>query len=171
MKKTRFLLVSLLVVCMLAASGICFAEAENDLHYDRYYVTLPEMTLRVAPDIPGAIDTITAGTEVEVIDTDGIWATFTYVKNGENRTGCTWIGSIAPAVRIHLLEDEFIFRKPINDREDFGLISTWREPTDPDLLILWEETAEDGSKWYYVVSIEDCRGGYMRVEAKFEIVE
>lgn len=132
---------------------------------------MPEMIVRADPNTPGAVGTVFAGQEVDVIDTDGIWCTFTYLENGETKTGCTWIGAISPAVRIHLLEDEFIFRKPINDREDFGLISTWREPTDPDLLVLWEETAEDGSKWYYVISVEDCRGGYMRQEAKFEIVE
>ena len=170
--KTRLFLAFLLVVCLLVVSCVCFAEdGEGDLHYDRFYLTLPEMDLRADPNTPGKVDTITAGTEVEVIDTDGIWAVFTYVKDGETRTGCTWIGAISPAVRIHLLEDEFIFRKPIYDREDFGLISTWRESTDPDLLVLWEETAEDGSKWYYVISVEDCRGGYMRGEAKFEVVE
>lgn len=169
--ETRFL-AFLLVVALVTVAGTCFAEeGADDLHYDRFYISLPEMNVREAPDKPGAIDTLYAGQEVEIIDVDGIWAFFTYEKDGETRTGCTWIGAVAPAARIHLLEDEFIFHLPVYDREDFGLISTWREPTDPDLLVLWEEINEYDEKWYFVLSIEDCRAGYMRSTAKFEIVE
>ena len=171
MMKTRLTVVFLLVVCMLMVS-VCFAEeGENDLHYDRYFITLPTMSLRADPNTPGEIDVVYAGQEVDVIDIDGIWAVFTYVKDGETRTGCTWVAALSPAVRIHLLEDEFIYRLPYDDREDFGSISCWREPTDPDLLILWEEVSVDGARWYYVVSLEDCRSGYMRQEASFELVE
>ncbi len=169
--KTRFL-VFLLALCLCLVSSACLAEeADNSLHFDRFYVSLPAMDIREAPDKPGAIDTLYAGDEVEVTGTDGIWAMFNYVKNGEERTGCTWAGAIAQGIRIHLLEDEFVFHKPVYDREDLGLISSWREPTDPDLLILWEETAEDGQEWLFVLSLEDCRAGYMRADAKYEIVE
>lgn len=171
--KTRWFLVALLVVALVAVSGVCFAEeADNELHYDRFFISLPAIDIREAPDKPGAIDTLYAGDEVDVITTDGIWAMFKYIKDGEEREGCTWVSAIAQAVRIHLLEDEFIFHIPVYDREDYGLLSTWREPTDPDLLILWEETSEiDGEKWYYVLSVEDCRAGYMRGTAAFEVVD
>ena len=167
--KTR--LISLVAALVLLV-GCCFAENEgvDDLHYDRFYLVLPEMDLRADPKTPGKIDTIYAGQELEVLSTEGIWTTFKYTKDGEEKTGCTWTGAISPAVRIHLLEDEFVFRLPYDDREDYGLISSWREPSDPDLLILWEEMHND-QKWYYVVILPDCRGGYMKATAQFEIVE
>ena len=169
--KTRFTLVlilSIVAVCLLAV----FSSAEDvrELHYDRFFLTLPEMDLRADPSTPGKVDTIYAGQEVEILDVDGIYAYFTYVKDGEAKTGATWIGAISPAVRIHLLKDEYIFRKPYYDLEDYGIIAAWREPTDDDLLILWEETIE-GAKWYYVCVLPDCRCGYMRGVADFEVVK
>lgn len=169
--KTRFLafLLTLILVCTI---GLVHAEESDGLHFDRYYLVLPEMDLRADPATPGKVDTITAGQELELLYTEDIWAVFKYVKDGEEKIGCTWAGAVAPAIRIHLLDEEgeFIFHKPIYDRTQLGLISTWREPTDPDLLILWEETAEDGSEWLYVMCL-DGRCGYMRREANFEIVE
>jgi len=172
--KTRFILVAVLIATLLlvgCSSAASAEESTNDLHYDRFYMIFPEINIRAEPDKPGKIDTIYAGQEVELISTEDIWATFKYTKDGEERTGCTWAGVIAPAVRIHLLEEEYIFHKPIYDRTELGLLSTWREPIDPDLLILWEERDENGELWYYVVILDSCRSGYMRGSAKFEIVE
>ncbi len=171
MKTTRFF-VLLFACCVLMVVSVSFAEEDgaDDLHYDRFYLVLPEMDPRAAPKTPGKVDAIVAGQEVEVLSTEGIWTTFKYIKNGEEKTACTWTGAISPAVRIHLLNDEFIFRLPYDDREDYGLIASWREPSDPDLLILWEEMHDD-QKWYYVVILPDCRGGYMKATAQFEIVE
>ena len=107
---------------------------------------------------------------MNILYTSDICAVFTYRVDDEERTGCTWAGSVGPAIRIHLLEDEFIFHQKIYDRTMLGNISAWREPEDPDLLILREETADDGSQWLYIMSL-DGRCGYMRREAKFEIVE
>ena len=132
---------------------------------------MPELDIRADPDTPGKVDTVYAGQEVEVIEHAGTYSKFKYVVDGVEKEGATWTGAIAPAVRIHLLEDEFIFHKMIYDREEFGIISTWREPTDPDLLILWEDHDEKGDLWYYVVILDSCRSGYMRGTAKFEIVE
>lgn len=165
--KTRLFLVVLLV--LLTSLTVCVAE-EVELQFDRYYMTLPAIDLRLNPDTPGRIDTLYSGDEVEVLQVQDIWAELKYTKDGEERIGWTWAGAVAKAVRIHLLEDEFIFHKPVYDRTQLGLISTWREPSDPDLLILWEETYE-GEKWYYIMSIGEARCGYMRGTARFEIVE
>lgn len=165
MKTRLFLVVLLLLVTSLT---VCVAETE--LHFDKYYITFPAINLRLNPDTPGMVDTLYSGDEVEVLQVQDIWAELKYVKEGQERIGWTWAGAVAQAVRIHLLEDEFVFHKPIYDRTQLGLLSTWREPTDPDLLILWEETYE-GEKWYYIMSIGEARCGYMRGSAVFEIVE
>ena len=102
--KIRFL-VSMLLVC-LCLVGVASAEGIDELHFDRFYITLPEMNIREAPDKPEAVDTLHSGDEVQLLSTDDIWATFTYVKDGETRTGCTWAGAVSPAVRIHLLEEQ-----------------------------------------------------------------
>ncbi|MBR3249557.1 MAG: hypothetical protein IKF83_02535 [Clostridia bacterium] len=143
-------------------------EVKNaDLKFDKFYMVMPEMNIRANPEKPEKIDTLQVGHEVQFIRQEGDWATFSYEKDGEERTGCTWCAAIAPGVRIHLLEDEFIFRKPGGKTDEIGSITMWREPSDPDLIILWQE--DDG--WYYVVSMQDCRSGYMSPEAKFVIVE
>ena len=148
------------------------STANNEMNYDRYYISMPEMNIREAPDKPGAIDTLCAGDEVKLLEVNDIWATFEYVgKDGKEHVGCTWAGAVAPGIRIHLTEDEFIYHKVGATQEDLGMISTWREPTDPDLLILWEEYDDKGQKWFYVMSLEDCRAGYMSGDAKYEIVE
>lgn len=167
--KIRFFAV-ILVVVLLSSVGMSIAE-DVELHFDRFYLALPAMDLRADPQTPGRVDTIYAGQEVDVIDMDGIWCTFTYEKDAETRTGCTWTGAIAQAVRIHLLEDAFIYRLPYEDREEPGLIAAWREPSDPDLLIIGQEMGEDEILWYYVVCLNDCRGGYMLATTKFELVE
>ena len=95
------------------------------------------------------------------------FSTFTYVKDGEEKIGCTWVGAISLGIRIHLLEDEYIFNRPEYDLQTFGTLVAWREPSDPDLIILWEE----GPEWLYVVCLDTCRSGYMRREASFEIVQ
>ena len=138
-----------------------------DLKFDKMYLVMPEMNIRRDPDTPGKIDSLVVGDEVKLINQTGDWATFSYSKDGEERTGCTWAAAISHGVRIHLLEDEFIFRKPGGSTDEIGSITMWREPTDPDLIVLWQE--DDG--WYYVVSMEDCRSGYMQPTANFEIVE
>ena len=172
--KTRFLVSLVAIALLLTCIATGCAEGQNEeLHFDRYYISLPEMNIRADPDTPGAIDVLHGGDEVELISTseDGIWSTFKYTKDGEERTGCTWTGAVAKAIRIHLLEDEFCFHKPGCTRSDLGMVSTRREPTDPDLLILFEETADDGSEWLYITSTDGARCGYMRRDAKFEIVE
>jgi len=170
--KTRFL-VSLLAITLLATMmAVGFAdEAPQELKFDKYYVIMPALDVRADPETPGKTGTVVAGQEVEFLYSAGNYSQFNYTdENGETHTGATWTGAIAPAVRIHLLEDAFIFHKAGQTREDLGSISTWREPTDPDLLILGIEEV-DGDVWYYVLSIEDCRAGYMKGDIQFEIVE
>ena len=173
MKKTR-LLVSLLVVLLLTVTmvvGLAEAEAPRELKFDKYYIIMPALDVRADPETPGKVGEVFAGQEVEFLYSAGNYSQFNYLdENGEAQTGATWTGAIAPAVRIHLLEDAFIFTRPGMDRTQLGSIITWREPTDPDLLILWEEEV-DGESWYYIVSIEDSRAGYMKGDISFEIVE
>ncbi len=170
--KKRFLVSLFLVLIMVVTIGAGIAEEVDSekLHFDRWYLSLPEMNIRKDPETPGKIDTITAGTELNVLYTDDIWAVFTYEKDGEERTGCTWVGAVAQAVKIHLLKDEFIFHIPVYDRTDFGLIAAWVEPEDPDLLVLWPYTAEDGTEWLFVKTLSG-RSGYMRADAEYEVVE
>ena len=173
MKKTR-LLVSMVVAALLVVPmivGCANAETLQELKFDKYYIIMPALDVRADPVTPGKVGEVVAGQEVEFLYSAGNYSQFNYQdENGEAQTGATWTGAIAPAVRIHLLEDAFIFHKAGQSREDLGSISTWREPSDPDLLILWEEQV-DGETWYYVLSIEDCRTGYMKGSVPFEIVE
>ena len=133
---------------------------------------MPKLNVRADPDTEGAIGKVYAGQEVEWLYSAGNYSQFNYrdQDTGEDCSGATWTGAIAPAVRIHIIEDAFIFHKPGMDRTQLGSISTWREPTDPDLLILREEKV-NGETWYYVLSVEDCRAGYMKGDIPFEIVE
>lgn len=170
--KTR-LLVSL-VVALLALTmvvGLAEADTPQELKFDKYYIIMPALNVRADPDTPGVVGEVVAGQEVEFLYSAGNYSQFNYQDaNGETQTGATWTGAIAPAVRIHLLQDAFIFTRPGMDRTQLGSIITWREPTDPDLLILWEEEV-DGEPWFYIVSIEDCRAGYMKGDIPFEIVQ
>lgn len=171
----------LLVVALILALVFCFTACASNatkasnktegstLNFDKYYIIMPELNVRADPDTPGAVGKVYAGQEVEFIDSAGNYSIFNYQEGDKTLTGSTWTGAIAPAVRIHLLEDAFIFHRPGMTREDLASISTWREPTDPDLLILWEEKYE-GETWYYVLSIEDCRAGYMKGDIQFEVV-
>ncbi len=174
---TRTLLVATLMCMPILVSTACSPSAaaeagknDSNLSFDKYYIIMPELDIRADPDTPGAIDTVSAGQEVEFLYSAGNYSQFNYQKDGENRTGSTWTGAIAPAIRIHILEDAFIFHRPGQDRTELGSISTWREPTDPDLLILWEEQVK-GESWLYVLSIEDCRAGYMKGDIPYEVVE
>ena len=132
----------------------------------KYYITMPELDIRADAETEGAVDTLVAGDEVYDPVKKGTYTEFKYKKDGEERSGATWTGGISQGIRIHLLKDEFIFHQPYQNREMFGSIVTWREPTDPDLLILWKE----GADWLYVLSLEDCRAGYMSVSASYEVV-
>ena len=166
--KTRRLIATLLaMVVILCSTNVSVATVNakgKKLDFSQNYVILPAMDLRIAPNKPGAIDTLKAGKKVEVVKTQGIWAKLRYKKHGEVREGWTWAGSVGPAIRIHLLKDEFVFHKPVYDRTALGSISTWREPSDPDLLILWQEDDD----WVYIQSL-DGRTGYMRANAKYVI--
>lgn len=145
-------------------------ESNSNLEFKKMYIIMPELDIRADPDTPGAIDTVKSGQEVELLYTAGAYSQFNYQKDGETRTGATWTGAIAPAIRIHLLEDAYVFHKAGQTREELGSISTWREPSDPDLLVLWEEQVS-GEDWFYVLSIEDCRAGFMKADVPYEIVE
>ena len=166
--KTRIVAL-LILVCIIATIPVV-AEEPQELVFENYYVILPEMDLRLDPQTPGKIDTVYAGTKVNVLRVEDMWAVFTYEKNGEIKTGCTWAGAIGQGVRIHLLEDAFLFHRPHYDLTVLGGISAWREPSDPDLIVLSEVHVYDGTDWLYVVSL-DGRCGYMRREEKFEIVK
>lgn len=180
MKITRTIVAVALILTAVLCFAACASATEpakaqepsesSTLHFDKYYIIMPELNVRADPDTPGAIGKVYAGQEVEFLYSAGNYSMFNYQEDGKTLSGATWTGAIAPAVRIHLLEDAFIFHRPGMSREDLGGISTWREPTDPDLLILWEETYE-GETWYYVLSVEDCRAGYMQGNIPFEIIE
>lgn len=153
-----------------ASDGTENQTTNPSLSFDKYYIIMPELQVRADPDTPGPVDTVYAGDEVEFLYSAGDYSQFRYQRDGETREGSTWTGAIAPAVRIHLLEDAFVFHRPGQKRDELGSISTWREPTDPDLLVLFEETV-DNESWLYVLSVEDCRAGYMRGDIPYEIVE
>ena len=176
MKHSNRILVAFVLV-MVLSSVCCYAASVEttpsnpDLNFDKYYIIMPELDIRAAPATPGAVDTVYAGQQVEYLYSDGNYSQFNYQnEDGKTCSGATWTGAIAPAVRIHILEDTFIYHKPGQERTDLGTISTWREPSDPDLLILWEEEY-DGENWLYVLSVEDCRAGYMPATVPYEIVE
>ena len=174
MKRTnRTIFVTLLAMILFASIVYCSAEAADskmNLNFDKYYIIMPKLDIRADPYTPGAIDSVCAGQEVDLLYTAGNYSQFNYLKDDELRTGATWTGAIAPGIRIHLLDDAFIFHRPGQDRTELASISSWREPTDPDLLILWEEDFE-GKTWLYILSLEDCRAGYMKGDVPFEIVE
>lgn len=150
-----------------AGSSSNVTSKKELLIFDKYYLTMPKIDVRANAETPGKVDTLYVGDEVYFTQSKGEWAEFEYYKDGEKRTAATWIGAISPGIKIHLLEDEYIYRKPGNNTETMGSIVMWREPSDPDLIILWEENDE----WLYVLSTEDCRAGYMRADANYEIVE
>jgi hypothetical protein len=174
MKTTRTIATVSLLLTIILCTVSCISLAETDagptLSFDRYYIIMPELNVRADPDTTGAIGKVYAGQEVEFLYSAGNYSMFNYQQDGKTLSGSTWTGAIAPAVRIHILEDAFIYHRPGMSRTDLGSISTWREPSDPDLLILWEENYE-GETWYYVLSIEDGRSGYMKGDIAFEVVE
>ena len=180
MKTTRTFLVALMAT-MTIVFGFCVpASATPDkpssaaasvaiLNFHKYYIIMPSLDVRADPETPGKVGEVFAGQEVDLLYSAGNYSMFNYQdEKGETRTGATWTGAIALGIRIHLLEDAFIFHHPGQTRTDFGSISTWREPTDPDLIILSEEKV-NGESWLYVLSIEDCRAGYMRGDIQYEI--
>lgn len=153
-----------------APKKVTESKESTSLTFDKYYIIMPKLDVRADPDTPGKIDTVYAGQEVEFLYSAGNYSQFNYQKDGETLSGSTWTGAIAPAMKIHILEDAFIFHRPGQDRTELGSISTWREPTDPDLLVLWEEKVND-ENWLYVLSVEDCRAGYMKADVPYEVVE
>ena len=187
MKTTRTFLVAL-IATMTIVLGYCSycgsvsatptpdesssaTSSTSTLNFHKYYIIMPVLEVRADPETPGKVGKVFAGQEVELLYSAGNYSMFNYQdENGETRTGATWTGAIALGIRIHLLEDAYLFHRPNQKRTELGTISTWREPTDPDLIILSEEKV-NGEIWLYVLSIEDCRAGYMRSDIQYEIVE